>query len=789
MENFEFPSEIPIDPESTLDQLTSRFRGVRDGLPELIKNSKDQYSRLGLLNREDRQIVVLASTKNRSIAVIDFAGAPAENFSGWTKWSDPAAGRPELADDIEAGHGNGGKSFMVRGATHTAVMESCFDRKRTRKGFVNNKPGKRYRPGFAISNGTAINNLDENQPEKHLKRFLASLGMSLEELPDQALKLFHKRNAFTGVYLHKIKDWVNYRKPKLKRLVTTGIPEIIASHGQTAMTLETCDVWVVIDGKIVSESPIAPIILDAYPGFEDVREFEIPDLLPDPETGDNVDMINGSEGRSFLRLRTSAQQLQIREETKAKNVIRVWNSRNNVATWPLTSLGVLVTSVSFIYGELRCPSLVGEHLAGAERLHLSDTPLVRALQDWTQDKVRQLADDLHRAMAADTKPKDREQARATLNRFRELMRRYLDPDAAGDLSENDDGGANQGDSGDGRTKPREGVKFGSRIDEIILESDRSDITVINGTMIPLQFRCIEHQEDGSVRPVKCQSLAIKALPKEHFELDQGGNVRAISPGIGEVWLETQDGSIQSNHKEIWVAVADRVDVDLPSAPLLQEQRIRLRFTFNTPDGPMDDALIEAEVLSPEMGNIGRHGWFTAGMKEGDAVVRVRFGREGDQYRDFAIPIGPDRAPPSDGRGDHGGDVPLILLCGDEAPGMEEYSESARTHAAGPDYPTIIEDRALFPNIVWINTSSKEAQRVRRSVGGSTGMGGISSKTFGHFVALKCFDILKRLHIRQQIAGGSVTEDQYMQYAAYSEIECADFVDAAWDLGDHLLSGR
>ncbi|MCH7685166.1 MAG: hypothetical protein IH899_00540 [Planctomycetes bacterium] len=272
-------------------------------------------------------------------------------------------------------------------------------------------------------------------------------------------------------------------------------------------------------------------------------------------------------------------------------------------------------------------------------------------------------------------------------------------------------------------------------------------------------------------------------------MDQAGNVRAISPGIGEVWLETLDGAVQSNRKEVWVAEANGVEVDTPPEPLLQGQKVKLGVTFHTPDGPMDDALIEAEVLPAEMGNIGRHGWFTAGMKEGDAAVRIRFGPDRNQCRDFNIPIGPDQVPPPDGRGDQGSDVPLILLCGDEAPGMEEYPESARTHPAGPDYPTIIEDRALFPNIVWFNPSSKEAERVRKSAGGSSGVGGISSSTFGHFEALKCFDILKRLHIRQQIAGNVVTEYQYMQAAVEAEIECADFIDAAWEMGDQLLSRR
>jgi hypothetical protein len=54
------------------------------------------------------------------------------------------------------------------------------------------------------------------------------------------------------------------------------------------------------------------------------------------------------------------------------------------------------------------------------------------------------------------------------------------------------------------------------------------------------------------------------------------------------------------------------------------------------------------------------------------------------------------------------------------------------------------------------------------------------------VALKCFEILKRLYVRQQIGGGMVTEDQYMQLAAYSEIECSGFIDAAWELSDTIL---
>jgi hypothetical protein len=143
-------------------------------------------------------------------------------------------------------------------------------------------------------------------------------------------------------------------------------------------------------------------------------------------------------------------------------------------------------------------------------------------------------------------------------------------------------------------------------------------------------------------------------------------------------------------------------------------------------------------------------------------------------------------PPDHNTGTRGSDIPEILLCGEPAPGMEEYSEEQRTMPGGQEYPTIIED-PLFPNVVWINPTSKEAMRVRRSRGGPSGVGSIGSKTFMHFVALKCFDILKRLHVRQALEGLTVTEYQFIQLATSAEIECADFIDDAWELSDQLVA--
>src|SRR6266436_1498651 len=117
MLDFAFPSDIPMDKEHNLDQLTTRFSELKDGLPELIKNAKDQYTRLGIDDPARRQIIILANTTTRALGVLDFAGANRTDFQQWSIWSNRTGVRDERYRGVEAGHGNGGKAFMVRGST------------------------------------------------------------------------------------------------------------------------------------------------------------------------------------------------------------------------------------------------------------------------------------------------------------------------------------------------------------------------------------------------------------------------------------------------------------------------------------------------------------------------------------------------------------------------------------------------------------------------------------------------------------------------------------------------
>ena len=781
----ELLDEIPINSAATLDQLLGRFAGVRDGLPELVKNSKDQYSRLGLHEEADRQIVVISSTQNRSLAVVDFAGAPADNFSHWVTWSNPDTGQSDRAGDIEAGHGNGGKAFMVRGASKSAFMESCFEGKRTKMGFVNDEPSDRYKPGFAFSEGVKINNIEEPDPKMRLSEALELVSMTIDHLPEAAQRAFERRQMFTIVFLDQVNDWIGQKKSLLKNLSGDGLMEVIGTHGQTALSIESCKVWIVQDCEVIGSGPVTASAILPYQGFGEDRKFQIPDVLPDPATEKPINIFKEAGVSGYLRLCTSKAQMQITTELRARNVVRIRNERNIIANWTPQDLQS-GTAGSFIYGELRCPSLMGEHLDGATRQHLADTPLVRALKEWTSVHVKQLADDLYHAMAENPSPRNQERARKVLNNIRDLMRQYLKPDALGTMPEDGLGGGHSGENGDGIDNSGGRIDYGTEIHEIILEPNLRDGCLVQGTKIPLVYRCVEHQEDGSTKPVRPKSLVLHSEPAGMFTLGDDRMLTAHTAGVGKIWLETKNGKVSSNQFEFLTVEATEVDADLPTEPLLQGQHIQLNFTFQTPDGPVHGVLIDGEILAEKMGAIGRNGKLIVGITEGVIELRIRYGEDPNAFRDFTLAVGSERVPPSEGTGNSGSDVPEIYFCNEEAPGMEEFPPEKRTITGGPEWPTIIEE-PQFKNIVWINPSSKEAIRVRKSSGGSAGMGKVDNRTFMNFVALKCFEILKRLYVRQKIENTTVTETEFMTHSAIAEMKCAEFIDAAWEMMDDLLN--
>jgi hypothetical protein len=270
-----------------------------------------------------------------------------------------------------------------------------------------------------------------------------------------------------------------------------------------------------------------------------------------------------------------------------------------------------------------------------------------------------------------------------------------------------------------------------------------------------------------------------------FTLDDKRILHAKLPGQGTIWVQETSSGILSNEIHVEAVACTGAEILGVDRLLLKGERVKLKIVFHTTSGQREDLLIEGTLDETDAGKLSRAGAFTSGLLEGPATVRVRYGEGIGETASKILHIGPDAVIKRGRGGEDGGDIPLILTCGTPAPGMEDYPPDQRTHQGGEHHPTIIEEPP-FEHVVWINQDSKESMRVRKGRGGPKGSASIRSKVFTQFVALKCFEILKRLKVRNEVKDTPITELQFRDYLGWAEIECAGFIDEAYELADRLF---
>jgi hypothetical protein len=781
MIGFEALPEIPMDKGHTLDQQTGRFRTVKEGAPELVKNSKDQYSRLGVRDKNLRQIVVLISPDGRHLGVLDFAGAKESDFEGWKTWSSRTAGRTSLGEDIEAGHGNGGKSFMVQGAKREAYMCSSTAHLLTKMGFKNDEPSLRYRPGwFKREDGKILRCVPDTDPSTTLANELAPFGLAFSDLPAPARTAFEARKSFTIVHLDGVTEWVD-ASPRGREELIFLVPERLRTHPQSSLTVESCTVWVLRGKSLLTHSPLGYTLPEPYPSLEKPISHVVPTSLKDPDSGQMIPIPRAGESNPMLVLNTSANHLRTTDKYKALNVIRIRDARNVAATWSVADLAPVASS-AYILGTLRYAELPADSLVGNERQQLADTPLVRALRAWTSERVRDLAAQIQRLQASRDSPKDRSATNDALGRLRDLMRKYLSAELESGPTAGGVGGSGGGRDGHKR-KP-----FGEPVTKIVLEPDNVVLTLALGATIPL--RC-SFQAGSEGKQVPAHSVEVTPIAQgvPVLSLLPGLEIKGVQVGTTRLKLRTAEGGVESNEIEVRVVELQTLRIDPPTELLKQGEKRKLNVVATLSDGTLlTDMVHEVSVDEPEMGRLGRRAVFTAGGHAGSATVRIRYGPVESQFAASSILIGEEKVVHE--RGSRGADIPHIILCGHEAPGFEERPSDQRTLMPGPQMPTIIDYDPLWQDddgrnkVIWINPESAEALKVRGSRGSSGAMG-LRTITFRQFLAQKCFEVLQRLKVAIEVGDDAQTSVEFFSRLAQAELDTVSFLDAAYELVDQL----
>lgn len=764
--SFEPLKKCPVDLDHQLEQTVRQFSSIKNGLPELVKNSKDAYARCGVYDRRTRTIIVLLQdgrdNKSSRLGVLDFAGASISDFEGesetdyggWMTWSSRTASRASVSDQIEGGYGNGGKSFMVTEAIVSSSIHSSKDGKRTKMGFM---PECRFTPGYFLENGHKVRDLPDPDPHASLKKALEPYSfdaLSSGVVPQEALE----RKNWTLVEVEGVKEVNGRWDDEYTKLVL----DTLKSHGQCSLTISTSNVLVVKNGVLIA-GPITEDLLEPYEDFKDPFVVDVPLELRDPISGEIVRFEPGDR----LTVATSKKPLNLRPEWKPRNVLRVRSHANIVACYSMSVLAP--TSVySHLFGEVVCNSLSTEDFSGQMRLVLNDTKRTRALEAWLRDQLNDIGERISSAMSERISLKERLEVGESLEEFRRLMAEFLE-------QEEDTGVENGGErrGGNGKRKRKEpGV-----VDKVLLESGISFLSIPIGVSIPVRHEA----QDAKGREVPRRHFRWECDPAGILECDGGGNVKGLQKGKANLWVVDLDTGMRSNVVEVTVHNIVSVEFSPEKTLLMQGERISLNVVAQNDEGVRPERLaLSYKVLPDGGGRVGRFGFFTSGSQAGKVSIKAIFGRKGLESS-LIVEVTDEkkeRSPP----GWKGAGIPHIVLCDEVAPGCTDLPESERTLHSNPEAPTIIMYEPFWNErgVIWINHASAEARRVRERAAGNAPLSKINTETFMEFLAMKCFEILRILKAEQQIPkDAKISVPEMIENLARAEIEAAPFIEAAF----------
>lgn len=771
--NFEPLERIPLDIEHQLEQTVGQFSSLKNGLPELVKNSKDAYARNNIMDKDKRIIIVLLENSNRDnstrLGVLDFAGATIndfegekeEEYGGWITWSSRSAGKSRLSIDIEAGYGNGGKSFMAAGSTRESSMHSSKNNRRTKMGF---RPEMLFKPGYYLEDGQKIRNITDHEPNESLKKTLLPYSISFEEIIEICPE-FLDRNNWTFVELIGIKDIADkWDKYSIDIAINT-----LKTHGQASLTIDTSNVYVIVNGKLY-EGPITRELPEPLEYFKDPFEYSIPNTLIDPISKEVIDFNQGTDEK--LIIYTSKKVLKLRPNHQPINTLRIKSDRNIVAVYPMGELASMGVSGQ-LYGNITCSSLSSDDYMGQLRLRLNDTKLTRALMNWISECLLEISEEVHKQVSENHTFKEKTEVEEKLDIFRDLMKDFLEK---GDIFSGSDSGSKPG----GKNKKKKNPP--GEIDRVRLEDDIGFLSIPIGIKIPVKHEAI----DANNKIVPHRNFRWESEPRNILEFDGGGNIKGLAAGKASLWIEEIESGIRSDI--LTITVEDIVNVSFaPQKNILKQgEKISLNIQAINTEGYVPSRLaLKYDVLPKDHGRVGRLGFFSAGNEKGRVKITASYGPNEADKSECYIEISDEKKKIIKTEFSGGG-APYIILCGNEAPGCTDFPEQQRTHKTNPEEPTIIMYEPFWRkrNIIWINPESAESKRVRRRTKGSSILGKLTTKTYTEFLVLKTFEILKLIKAEQIIGETEkITPMQMIETLAMAETDVSKYIETAFEIVD------
>jgi hypothetical protein len=572
--------EAKIHEEGAIKLICAAFRSHESGLPEWIKNSSDAYARINAPS-DERNILIFFKNKKRNesgiIACLDFVGMTTSDIENRFRiWADPeAAGGTLVINGIQGGHGNGGKCYMTQMFNDYSLIHTVKSNIGNRYGFISGSTIPGYFPDRIKGKDFKVTNVFEE-----LAIALKEIDASNDILPESVKLLIPKLTGFTLVKGVDPKD-----KVPVKSLI-----ESITNHPQMIATIQICNIFVIVDGKLITKTPLKLEEIQPLPDAKLPKKIPIPSSLIDPITNENIQTCNnGGADNAHLLLKTSNKSM--RHGLKYRHCI-MYRANNKIIGFKEIYGFAKSYYADRIYGDCVLDEL--ENYKTNERRTLAESPLTRALEAWIREQIEEYAKEFVKLDKLRASQEQREELITVNNLLNEWKNQFLK-----------DMGVGITGSGDGPGTPIKKKHLPNGIVAKIKLDLPYKAAGVNISFKPhLEFFDSEGNRVRSI-PYRWNSSDWNVATVD----DQILTITTHAPGDTEIWAETLSGDkISSNKVILRVEKIKSIRLDPPKLQIPAGQRRIVKAYATLQDGrEIDDVYLMWEVNDPKVATVSSIG--------------------------------------------------------------------------------------------------------------------------------------------------------------------------------------
>jgi hypothetical protein len=375
--NYTPDKDLKVHPVGAIRLICQAFQSHDTGLPEWVKNASDEYERVST-KTEDRVIVLFFSNTRRlipsAIGCLDFCGMTSRVIeSAFRQWADPEASHSEVSEDIQGGHGNGGKCYMTQMFDRYAYLHTVKNKKGNQYGVQAGSVNFGYIPTKEKGRDYSVSDLNEE-----LRVALKTVQCKVENLPVEALRVLKKATGFTLVAGIGPRNYGD-------KIPVSAVMKNLLDNPQMIKSLHLATVYVVVNGTVANGGqPFRLEAIKALAGGEEPRVIPIPEILNDKARNQDVSTTEaGRLAQGKLTLFTS--ETSMRWSRKFRHTITYRANGRYIGYVDVMSLGVQSAFAAHIYGECELDSL--ESYKQNARSALAEGPLRDAIEGFLEEQV------------------------------------------------------------------------------------------------------------------------------------------------------------------------------------------------------------------------------------------------------------------------------------------------------------------------------------------------------------------------------------------------------------------